>query len=138
MTQNRFTFKLLFMSAVSLLGDAIILTIAIIILSRFGIRTPIWLIIPIAILFIGWTFISYLTMTRNPRIGFENMIGTTGLTLDSLSPKGTVRIGHEQWAAKARDGNIETGVTVVVVGQNGLWLTVVRKDQTESTDHSAS
>ncbi len=134
MPQNKFNCRLLFVSVVSLLDDAIILTLAIIILSRFDIRTPIWLIIFIAILFVGWTFTSYLTMRRNPQLGFENMVGATGLTLDSLSPRGTIRIGHEQWAAKARGGNIGTGVAVVVVGQNGLLLTVVRKNQMESTE----
>ena len=134
MPQNRFNFRLLFVSAVSLLDDALILTLAIIILSRFGIRAPVWLIIFIAILFVGWTFISYLAMRRNPQLGFENMIGATGLTLDSLSPKGTIRIGHERWAAKARGGNIGTGVAVMVINQNGLLLTVVRKNQTESTE----
>jgi membrane-bound ClpP family serine protease len=134
MRQNKFNFRLLFASVVSLLDDAIILTLGIIILSRFGIRTPVWVIIFIAVLFIGWTFISYLAMRRNPQLGFENMIGVTGLTLDSLSPRGTVRIGHEQWAAKARGGNIGAGVAVVVVGQTGLWLTVVRKDQMESSE----
>lgn len=134
MPQNRFNFRLLFVSAVSLLDDALILTIAIIILSRFGIHIPVWLIIFIAILFLGWTFISYLVMRRNPQLGFENMIGATGLTLDSLSPKGTIRIGHEQWAAKARGGNIGTGVAVVVISQNGLLLTVIRKNQTEITE----
>ena len=134
MPQNRFNFRLLFFSAISLLDDAIILTLVIIILSRFGIHIPIWLIIIIAILFVGWTFISYLAMRRNPQLGFENMIGATGLTLDSLSPRGTIRIGHERWAAKAHGGNIGTGVAVVVVGQNGLLLTVVRKNQAESTE----
>lgn len=134
MLQNKLNFRLLIASVVSLLDDAIILTLAIIIFSRFGIRTPVWLIILIAVLFIGWTFVSYLAMRRNPPLGFENMIGATGLTLDSLSPRGTVRISHEQWAAKARGGNIGVGVAVVVVGQTGLLLTVVRKDQMETTE----
>jgi membrane-bound ClpP family serine protease len=135
MLHNRFNFRLLFGSFVSLLDDAIILALVLIILSRFGIRTPTWLIVFIAVLFTGWTFASYvIIMNKNPQFGFENMIGATGLTLDSLSPKGTVKIGHEQWAAKARGGNIGTGIVVVVVSQTGLLLTVVRKDQMESTD----
>ena len=131
--RNRFNFRLLFMSAVYLLDDAILVTLGIIILSRLGFHTPVWLIILVAILFAAWIIISYFVMMKNPQLGFENMIGNTGLTLDSLGPRGTVRIGHERWAAKARGGNIETGVAIVVVGQNGLLLTVVRENQKERT-----
>ena len=129
--RNKFNFRLLFMSVVSLLDDAIILALGIIILSRFGIHIPVWLIIFIALLFVGWILISYLVMRRNPQLGFENMIGASGITLNSLSPGGTIRIGHERWAAKVHGGNIETGVAVVVINQNGLLLTVVREDQKE-------
>ena len=130
--QNRFNFRLLFISVLSLLDDAIILALWIIILSRFGIHIPIWLIFLIVLLFVGWIVISYLVMRRNPQLGFENMIGASGITLNSLSPRGTIRIGHERWAAKVHGGNIETGVAVMVVSQTGLSLTVVRKVHTES------
>ena len=128
MHRNRFNLRLLFFSAISLSGDAIILTLVIIILSRFGIHTPSWITIFTAILLVGWTFISYFIMSKNPQFGFENKIGATGLTLDSLSPKVTIRIGHEHWAAKVSGGNIGIGVEVVVIGQNGLFLTVVKKN----------
>lgn len=134
MPQDRFNFRLLFVSIVSMLDDAVILTLLLIILSRLGVQIPLWLIIFVIVLFIGWVLVSYFAISKNPQLGFENMIGATGVTLDSLLPRGTIRIGHENWAAKAHGGNIGVGVTVLVVGQSGLLLTVVREDQTVNTE----
>ena len=120
------------MAAVSLLDDAIILTVVILILSRF-VHLPVWLIVLIALLFVGWAFMSCFAIRKSPQLGFENMVGATGVTLDSLSPKGTIRIDHERWAARARGDHIGAGVAVLVVGQSGLLLTVVKKEQMESS-----
>jgi len=132
MTQNKFNLRVFIMAAVSLLDDAIILTVVILILSRF-VHLPVWLIVLIALLFVGWAFMSYFAIRKSPQLGFENMVGATGVTLDSLTPKGTIRIDHERWAARARGDHIGAGVAVLVVGQSGLLLTVVKKEQMESS-----
>jgi membrane-bound ClpP family serine protease len=64
-------------------------------------------------------------LTKNPALGFENMVGKTGLVVGPIQRKGTVRIGHELWQATARE-NIEKGAEIMVVSQIGLKLTVVK------------
>lgn len=128
MPQNSFNLRALLVAAFSTLDDAVIAAVVIFLVSRF-VSVPLWGIVVVALLLLGWTGVKYLALTRNPEFGFENMAGASGITLSSLSPKGTIRIGHQQWAAKARDGDIEAGIAVSVVGQHGLLMIVVRKGQ---------
>lgn len=127
MPRKRFSRRQLILVAVSLLDDVIILTVLILIFSHF-IRVPIWFIIPVASLVAGWSILSFLAVRRNPQLGFEDMIGATGVVIDPLSPTGTIRIGHERWAARASQTHLGLGVEVLVVGQSGLLLTVVSKE----------
>jgi membrane-bound ClpP family serine protease len=138
MSNNRWNLKKVFMSTVSLLDEAIVVVLVIFVLSRFGIHTPIWVVVLVAAAFIGWATFSYVAMKKNPQLGFENMVGASGITVDCLSPKGTVRIGHELWAAMSREGKIEVGVAVVVNGQSGLLLSVVRKELSPSSSISSA
>ena len=45
MSNNRLNLKRVFMSTVSLLDEAIVVGLVIFVLSRFGIRTPIWVVV---------------------------------------------------------------------------------------------
>ena len=138
MSNNRLNLKRVFMSTVSLLDEAIVVGLVIFVLSRFGIRTPIWVVVLVVAAFIGWATFSYIAMKKNPQLGFENMVGASGTTVDCLSPNGTVRIGHELWAAKSHEGKIEAGVAVVVNGQSGLLLSVVRKELSPGSSTSSA
>ncbi len=126
MPQKRLRRRQIVVVAVSLLDDLIVLII-ILVLSRF-IRLPVWLVIAVASPLLASSVVSYIAVTRNPQMGFENMIGATGVVVDPLSPSGTIRIGHERWAARSSQGHLGAGVEVVVVGQSGLLLAVVGKE----------
>ena len=128
---KRINIRLIFTIIVSLIEEAIILFIVIFVLSQFGIQVPLWLIITLALIFSVIAFIPYCALRKNPLLGFENMIGKSGLTVSPIARKGTVRIGRELWHAETDGENIEAGVEIIVVGQTGLKLTVVKKNQEE-------
>jgi len=130
MPRKRFGRRQLVLVVISLLDDVIIATVLILILSHF-IRVPVWVVVVVAVMLATWATVSFLAVRRNPQLGFENMIGATGLAIEPLSPRGTIKIGHESWAAKASTGPIAAGSDVLVVGQNGLLLIVIRKDQSQ-------
>lgn len=64
-----------------------------------------------------------------PVAGISSMIGTKGRVARPFTPKGIVRIKGELWEAIS-DTPIGVGETVVVVGQDGLRLTVERINTT--------
>ncbi|MGE0702600.1 MAG: NfeD family protein [Vicinamibacterales bacterium] len=55
----------------------------------------------------------------------SRFVGRRVVVTQPLAPAGYVRIGSELWSARALDGeSIEAGVTVEVVGADGLTLIV--------------
>lgn len=133
--RKRASLKYIVFAVVSLLDDAIILTLLILLVSHF-IEVPLWLIIPVGVVLVGWAVVSIVVIRKNPQLGFENMVGATGVTVGALSPKGTVRIGHELWAARADGEHIAAGIAVRVVGQSGLLLMVVKVDEQRNIETS--
>jgi membrane-bound ClpP family serine protease len=111
----------------SIADEAIILTVAMVVLSQFGIHVPWWAIAIVVLIFLAYNFFAYRALRKNPQLGFENMIGKTGFAEGSVSRNGTVRIGHELWSALTKGEKIESGSEIVVVEQSGLKLVVARK-----------
>jgi membrane-bound ClpP family serine protease len=126
---KKINFRLLGTILLSLIDEAIILIVIIIILSQIGIDIPLWAIIITVLIFIAITFVIYRSLRKNPQLGFENMLGLSGLAIENIGRKGTVRIEGELWAAKAKDENIKVGTQILVVEQTGLKLTVVKKPE---------
>jgi membrane-bound ClpP family serine protease len=126
---KKINFRLLGAILLSLIDEAIILIVVIIVLSQIGIDIPLWVIIITVLLFIAITFFIYRSLRKNPQLGFENMLGLSGLAIENIGRKGTVRIDGELWAAKAKDENIKVGTQILVVEQTGLKLTVVKKPE---------
>jgi membrane-bound serine protease (ClpP class) len=60
------------------------------------------------------------------------MVGTRGVVASTLSPEGLVKIRGELWGAVSDGGKIYTGAEVVVVGENGLKLSVRKIDGAEA------
>ena len=48
--------------------------------------------------------------------------------LTGLAPEGLVRIKGELWKAKSASGSMDIGEKVIVVGQDGLELTVRKRN----------
>jgi len=129
---KKINLRLLLTIIISLADDAIIILILFFILSWFGIEMPIWLIIILAIVFSIITYVLYRTLKKNPLLGFENMVGKSGIAINKITRDGIIKIGRELWAAKASQENIEEGEEVTVIAQTGLKLTVIRKNLEES------
>ena len=123
----RINIKLILTIIISLVDEAIIILVLFFVLSQFGIQMPIWLIITLALIFSVISFVIFRTLRKNPLLGFENMIGKSGMTISPLARKGTVKIGRELWHAETDGMNIEVGEEVTVVEQSGLKLTVIKK-----------
>ena len=106
---KRINIRLLLTIIISLVDEAIIILVLFFVLSRFGIEMPIWLIITLVLIFSAITYVLYRTLKKNPLLGFDNMIGKSGLAISKITREGTIKIGRELWAAKAEQDNIEKG-----------------------------
>jgi membrane-bound serine protease (ClpP class) len=71
---------------------------------------------------------------RAPITGSQRLSGATGVSSTSLDPDGTVRVAGQTWSAHLlRDGRMEPGQQVRVVGRTGLILEVEPVDGLSST-----
>lgn len=115
----------------SLIDEVIILVVILVVLPIYDIRLSWWAIALIVIAFLIYAVATFIIGTRilkkKPLPGLTDMTGTEGKVTSDINPKGFVRIEGELWEAKAENGPIEKGASVVVVSQNGLKLTVKRK-----------
>ena len=90
--------------------------------------------IPLAVLIavmVAWAVFAVLDfwfvsriLRRQTLVGLPTMIGSKGKAANPLVPEGQVRIKGELWGAKSIDGNVDSGQVVMVVGQDGLQLSV--------------
>ncbi len=58
------------------------------------------------------------------KTGREALIGSMGIAVTDLKPKGEVRVLSEFWQAEALDGWIQKGTKVEVTNMEGLFLIV--------------
>lgn len=81
-------------------------------------------IIAVILLYIGLKATGYKIKT-----GEEALIGSTGKTVTTLNPNGTVRVNGEFWQATSKTKPIEEGKTVKVVGMEGMFLVVTEVEE---------
>jgi len=97
-------------------------------LPRLGIHIPLWVLIIVMLAWGAYAVITYRmgsrALRRKPVIGLPDMTGSKGKVVNPLAPEGVIRIKGELWVAKSAGRRIETGEEVIVVGQDGLKLTV--------------
>src|SRR5207248_1133074 len=66
-----------------------------------------------------------LRMSRRPAIsGAQRLNGATGLARSPLEPRGTVTVAGQVWSARLRDGRLDAGRPIRVLGRTGLVLDV--------------
>ena len=116
---------------VSLVDDIIILALVGLVLWYFKVELPLWAMILIGLalgtfIFVR-TWVVLPSLRRKKVTGAEGMMGQEGEVVESLTPKGVVKVGGEYWQAECLDGDMETGEEVEVVGINRLKLEVKRK-----------
>ena len=99
-------------------------------LPKLGIHIPLWVLIIVMVAWAVYTVTTYRmgsrALRRKPIVGLLNMVSSKGEVVRSLVPEGLVRIKGELWRAESASGRLDTGEKVIVVGQDGLKLTVRR------------
>ena len=126
---RRINARLILTILVSLIDEAIIILIIFFVLSLFDIEMPLWLIITLVLVLSALTFVVYRALSKKPLLGFESMIGKSGMTVSPIARKGTIKIGNELWQSETEHEYIEAGVEVIVTGQTGLKLNIRKKIQ---------
>jgi membrane-bound serine protease (ClpP class) len=58
------------------------------------------------------------------KTGKEALIGSVGVAVTDLKPKGEIRVLGEFWQATAKEGEIKTGEKVEIVGMEGMLVIV--------------
>lgn len=124
---KRINVQLIFTIILALADEAIILAIILFVMWQLGIEMPVWFIITLSLIFLIFTFIVYRALRKNPQLGFENMIGLSGLAVEPITHKGTVKIKGKLWFARTKGKKIGVGDEIIVVEQTGLKLTVILK-----------
>ena len=101
-------------------------------LPKLGIHIPLWVLIIVMMAWAAYTVTTYRmgsrALRRKPVHGLTAMLGSEGKVVRSLVPEGLVRIKGELWKAKSATGSMDTGEKVIVVGQDGLELTVRKRN----------
>jgi membrane-bound serine protease (ClpP class) len=69
--------------------------------------------------------------------GAEALLGQEGMATSDLAPRGTVRVGGEEWSAVAEGASIRAGETVEVLAVDGVILHVHRPYEWTMPDGSS-
>jgi membrane-bound ClpP family serine protease len=117
----------------SLLDEALIIGLLLWGLPQFGVNIPLPIVITVVVLFAVFSIFSFKLGSRilqkKPLPGLPDLTGVEGKVVQTLDPKGTVKIEGELWTAKSLEGRIEIGTEIVVVTQKNLRLEVKKKQQ---------
>ncbi len=104
-------------------------------LPKLGIHIPLWVLIIVMLAWGAYAIITYRmgsrALRRKPVHSLMPMIGSEGKVVSPLAPEGMVRIKSELWIAKSASGEIDAGVEITVVGQDGLKLIVRRRSSSD-------
>jgi membrane-bound serine protease (ClpP class) len=99
-------------------------------LPEFGVELSVTVLIVVMAAWAAfgtWLFIfTTRALQRQAAVGLPSMVGAAGKVASRLSPEGLVRIKGELWSATSDGGDIEVGEDIVVVGEQGLKLSVRR------------
>lgn len=101
---------------------------ALLVLPRFGMNIPVWLLVTIMVTWAAYSYFSFRcgkeVIGQTPAVGPETLVGMKCRTIEPLLPYGYVRVGPELWRAHSIAGNVDRGTEVVIVNVKGLTLVV--------------
>ena len=107
-----------------LLNEAVVLALVILLLNYLGVKIPLSLMILLVVVIVAFLCIIHIKVLpsfhRRRISGHQLMMGLRGEVLESLTPTGLVSVRGERWKAEAIGGHVETGMTVEVIGLEGL------------------
>ncbi len=122
----------------TLVEEAILVIVLLIVLPRFGISLPVWLVVVLPLAWAAWSYLAYRVgrkvIGKTSVAGSEALVGARGISSTPLSPVGYIRLGSELWRAHSISGHIEAQVEVVVVEVKGLTLFVRQSSDASSGD----
>lgn len=115
----------------TILEEAGIAVLMMVVLPVFGISIPLWGIVAVLVAFAVFSYITY--RIGHPTVLYDgitdpnSIVGKEGIVEVDLNPAGYVRVEGELWKAAAAGGGLRKGDVVVITGINGLELTVGKK-----------
>jgi len=122
----------------TLLEEVAIVVIVLWGLPQIGIQIPLWGLITSMVVWLTYSIFTYRLGSRALRrkqvVGLPNMVGSKGKIVNPLAPEGLVRIRGELWVAKSVGGEIKSGESIIVVGQDSLKLVVQGSDTARDSD----
>ena len=91
----------------------------------WGVTVIVTAVICIAYIFIGRKYVHKWTAVKLEKTNIDAVIGSTGIVLTDIKQRrvGRVKVGNENWRAKAEE-DIPEGKEIVVTGVVGATLTV--------------
>jgi membrane-bound ClpP family serine protease len=131
--KNKRSFAL-FCLVITIIEEAVLVTVLLWLLPHFGINVPAWLFTMLVLAWAAWSYLTYRlgksAIDKPPAVGPEAMVSTICQTATPLCPKGYVQSGTEIWQACSIFGDIDAGVEVVIIGIKGLTLFVTLSSDT--------
>ncbi len=117
---------LVYAISVSLVEQAILLVVLLLILPAAGIVVPVWgVILAVVILATVSVVLTRLNLRTLALKGSHSPdVGVHGRVVKALDPRGYVRIGNELWAAKSEGEPLTEGQEVKVLRMESLLLIV--------------
>ncbi len=120
----------------TILESIVLLVILLIVLPLFNINLEWWLVAVIVVVELAISAFTYSmgrkALSKKLESGSDSMVGRIGRVTTPLNPTGYVKIRGELWRASCVN-ELETGSEVVVVGIEGIKLTVVPNERTKFT-----
>ena len=130
--------RLIFAVVSTLLEEAALVVIVLWGLPQIGIHIPLPGLIALMALWLAYSVVTYRIGSRalsgKPVISLPGMVGGKGEVVSPLAPEGLVRIMGELWVAKSASGEMDTGVKVIVVAQDGFKLIVRESSATNDLE----
>jgi membrane-bound ClpP family serine protease len=125
---------LAFLGGVCAVVGALLLSAAFSGVSYYGIdaQMEIALAIIVIVIAILAAWILYKGVTANlatVKTGKEALIGSKGVAVTDLKPKGEIRVMGEFWQATVKEEQIANGEMVEVIGMEGMFLVVKRSEE---------
>jgi len=116
----------------SLADEAVVALLILMILWLLKIPLTWEVFLVISLFFIVLVFIVHRLVIqayhRKIATGQEGLVGLEGTVVESLKPRGLIRVNGEYWKAESLEGTIETGEKIRITGFEGLVLKVARVD----------
>jgi membrane protein implicated in regulation of membrane protease activity len=120
----------------TILESIALLIILLIVLPLFDINLEWWLVAVIVVVELAISAFTYSmgrrALSKKLESGSDSMMGCVGIVTTPLNPTGYVKIRGELWKASCMN-EMETGSEVVVIGIEGIKLTVVLNERTKFT-----